>query len=64
MEGLDIALSEGGRGGYLSGVGLVVMGGSSPSAFSMCGEQFYCFSIAIFKIFPYLFFELFYYFLD
>ena len=42
MDGLDIALSARG-GGDLSGVGLVVMGDSSPSAFSVCSEQFCCF---------------------
>ena len=43
MDGLDIALSVGGGGGYLSGVGFVVMGDSSPSAISVCSEQFCCF---------------------
>ena len=45
-EGLEHSFVRG--GGYLSGVGLVVIGDSNPFAFSMCSEQFCCFFYSIF----------------
>ena len=61
-EGLGHSFVRG--GGYLSVVGLVVMGDSNPFAFSMCSEQFFFFFYYNIYDISLLVFELFFYFLD